>query len=204
MIIPAIEVLEIATGQFQDFISFDNILLFQTIIFVRITVYMRKIGLLLLFACFSTFAGAHEYFFAFAEVSYNDKDEVLEATIISSAHETEDALNLSGIEIKELEDHYNDTEMKAKLEKFVLSGFSMTQDSKLINFKLIGFEVDKRGMVNFYFKSEKASAPTPYSVTFDLLMDQFPDQQNKIVFTRDKKTTTAVFYVNKRTEIIKL
>jgi len=164
---------------------------------------MRKSFLFLAFACLSVVANAHEYFFAFAEVNYNETESVLEATVISSAHETEDALNLSGIEIKELEDHYKDEAMKSKLEQFILSGFSMSQNNKSIGFKLVGFEVDSRGMVNFYFKSEKVAAPSDYSVTFDLLMNQFPSQQNKILFTHNKKTTTAIFLANKRTEIIK-
>ena len=164
---------------------------------------MRKFALFFVFLCTATVLNAHEYFFAFAEVNYNSTDSVLEATVISSAHETEDALNLSGISIKELEDHYKDEEMKSKLEAFILSGFSMQQNEKLIKLKLIGFEVDKRGMVNFYFKSEKTTPPTSYSVTFDLLMNQFPNQQNKILFTHNKKTTTAIFLANKRTEIIK-
>lgn len=164
---------------------------------------MRKFAVLILFVCMSVLASAHEYFFAFAEVNYNTKDSVLETTIVSSAHETEDALNIAGVSIKELEDHYKDDEMKGKLENFILSGFSMMQNERKVSFKLIGFEVDKRGMVNFYFKSEKTIPPSLYSVTFDLLMDQFPNQQNKILFTHNQKTTTAIFLANKRTEIIK-
>ncbi len=164
---------------------------------------MRKFTLFLAFTCLTIAANAHEYFFAFAEVNYNSSESVLEATVISSAHETEDALNLSGIEIKELEDHYKDEAMKAKLEKFVLSGFSMAQNDVNITFKLIGFEVDARGMVNFYFKSEKVLAPTVYNVRFDMLMDQFPSQQNKILFTNNEKTITATFLANKRTDTIK-
>ena len=164
---------------------------------------MRKFALFLAFACLSIGANAHDYYFAFAEVNYNAAEAVLETTIICSAHESEDALNLSGIEIKELEDHYADDLMKAKLEKFILAGFSMAQNDKPIVFKLIGFEVDSRGMVNFHFKSEKVSAPSTYSATFDLLMDQFPSQQNKILFAYNGKTTTATFLANKRTDIIK-
>jgi hypothetical protein len=93
--------------------------------------------------------------------------------------------------------------MKSKLEEFILSGFSMVQNNKNVLFKLIGFEVDSRGMVNFYFKSEKVTSPSEYAVTFDLLMNQFPTQQNKILFTYNKKTVTAIFLANKRTEIIK-
>lgn len=160
----------------------------------------------LLFVCalfIACSASAHEYFFAFAEMNYNAKDSVIEVTLISSAHETEDALNISGIAIKELEDHYKDAEMIEKLEKFLQSGFTMTENGKAIVFELIGFEVDQRGMVQFYLKSNKLAPPTEYEARFDLLMDQFPEQQNKILFTHNNKTTTAIFLPNKRTEIVK-
>lgn len=165
---------------------------------------MKRLLLLfsLIFISFSS--SAHEYFFAFAEVNYNATESVIEATVISSAHETEDALNSMGIEIKELEDHYKDTVMIAKLEAFLNEGFSMSEKGTDIQFKLIGFEVDNRGMVNFYLKSEKVNPPTEYTVFFDLLMDQFPEQQNKVLFTHNNKTTTAVFLPGKRSEIIKL
>ena len=165
---------------------------------------MKRVLLLLFLAICSLNASAHEYFFAFAEVNFNATESVLEATVISSAHETEDALNSMGIGIKELEDHYTDAEMIAKLETFVNTGFFMSENGAIIQFKLIGFEVDKQGMVNFYLKSNKVNPPSEYTVSFGLLMDEFPDQQNKVLFTYNNKTTTAVFLPSKRSEIIKL
>jgi len=165
---------------------------------------MKRILLLFTLAICSLTASAHEYFFAFSEVNFNAAESVLEVTIVSSAHETEDALNIVGIEIKELEDHYKDSEMITKLEGFINKGFSISENGNSIKFKLIGFEVNNQGMVNFYLKSDKVTLPTEYSVTFDLLMDQFPEQQNKVLFTHNNKTTTAVFLPGKRSEIIKL
>ena len=165
---------------------------------------MKRLLFLFLLVFLSFHSSAHEYFFAFAEVNYDAKESVIEATIISSAHETEDALNILGIEIKELEDHYKDSVMISQLESFVNNGFSMIEKDTKVQFKLIGFEVDNRGMVNFYLKSEKVNPPTEYLVSFDLLMDQFPEQQNKVLFTYHNKTTTAVFLPGKRSEIIKL
>ena len=165
---------------------------------------MRKQFILFLLLCSAFTTQAHEYFFAFAEVDYNKTESILEITVVSSAHETEDALNLSGIAIKELEDHYTDKEMLAKLEKFVLDGFSLKNAGTNISLKLVGFEVNSRGMVEFYFKSEVIPSPTSFDVEFDLLMDQFPNQQNKLLFNYNNKTTTAVFLANKRSETITL
>jgi hypothetical protein len=165
---------------------------------------MKSIILLISFISLSFGAAAHEYFFAFAEVNHNDKSGKLEATVISSAHETEDALNIIGITIKELEDHYNDSVMIQKLEAFINEGFSMQFGDVKAQFELIGYEVNTKGMVQFYLVSQFITLTDSYTASFDLLMDQFPDQQNKLLFNSGKKEQTAVFLPNKRSEIIKL
>ncbi len=165
---------------------------------------MKSIILLISFISLGFGAAAHEYFFAFAEVNYNEKAGIIEATVISSAHETEDALNSIGITIRELEDHYTDTVMIQKLETFINDGFSLKFGEVSAQFTLIGFEVNTKGMVQFYLTSQQLKLTDSYTASFDLLMDQFPDQQNKLLFNTGKKEQTAVFLPNKRSEIIKL
>lgn len=165
---------------------------------------MKSVLLFALLCLSTTATSAHEYFFAFAEVSYNHKDSILEATVIASAHETEDALNTVGITIRELEDHYKDSAMIKKLEDFINKGFSMKFGETSAQFTLIGFEVDKRGMVQFYMTSQKLTLTNDYSASFDMLMDQFPDQQNKLIFKAKGKDHTAVFLPQKRSQNLSL
>jgi hypothetical protein len=152
-----------------------------------------------LFALAASLASAHEYFFAFAEVQYDEQSRKLEITLEGSAHDVEDALNGSGIPIRELEDHYKDAEMLAKLESFINGGLSFGTGAKL---HLLGYEVLPTGMVYFYLQSDEMQLAGALDTRFDWLMDTFDKQQNKITFTFRDKKYTSVFLPGKRTETI--
>lgn len=147
---------------------------------------------------------AHEYFFSFAEISFNHSNKQFEITIEASAHDVEDVMNEIGIPIKELEDHYSDTSMIRKIETFICEGFAIQNDQKNVRLNLIGFEVKMNGLVDFYFTSEKVELANLLTFRYDWLMKTLPQQQNKITFTHNNKTKTMVFLPSKTTETITL
>lgn len=160
--------------------------------------------LLFLLLSLSSSTFAHEYFFAFVELDFNEEKKVFEATLTASAHDLEDVLNEVGIPIKELEDHYSDKEMIQKLESFILKHFEVNSNEN-VTFKLIGFEVNKQGLVNFYFSSTPTELPSKeLTVKFDFLMDQLDQQQNKLTFITEPEAKTVVFLQNSRTQTIVL
>lgn len=164
---------------------------------------MKALLVFLLFSLSSS-AFAHEYFFAFVELDFNEEKQVFEATLTASAHDVEDVLNEVGIPIKELEDHYTDKVMIEKLESFITKQFQVNSNGNVV-FKLIGFEVNKQGLVNFYLSSEKKEVPTKeISVKFDFLMDQLEQQQNKLTYISEPEAKTVVFLQNTRTQTIVL
>lgn len=163
--------------------------------------------LVLLFSLLFSAAGsyAHDYFFAFAELDYNSTEKCFEITLEGSAHDVEDVLNESGIPIKELEDHYTDQTMLAKIESFINTGFTLTSGTTTTNLKLIGMEVKTNGMVYFYLKSSPIELiDKKITVRFDWLMDALPQQQNKITLRYNNQKYTAVFLPTKRSEILEL
>lgn len=147
---------------------------------------------------------AHEYFFSFAEITFNQVNKQFEITIEASAHDVEDVMNESGIPIKELEDHYSDTSMIQKIEAFICQGFSIKNNQKNVILHLIGYEVKANGLVNFYFSSEKVDLAPALTFRYDWLMKTLPQQQNKITFKHNNTTKTMVFLPSKTTETIKL
>lgn len=148
-------------------------------------------------------ASAHEYFFAFAEVAYNSDKGAFEITIEASAHDTEDALNESGITIKELEDHYTDSVMLSRIEGFINEGFTLTTGGTTGKLTLEGMEVFPNGLVFFYLSSAPVALGESVDVQFDWLMDALPKQQNKITLEVRQQKYTAVFVENKRKSTIK-
>jgi hypothetical protein len=151
---------------------------------------------------FSNISFSHDFFFGFAELRYNEQDSIYELIMSSDAHDVEDALNNDGIEIKELEDHYDDEEMKVKINYFLMVGFEFKDKNKVFRFELIGYEVSKDGVVNFYLKSGKCKPLTNYELTFDWMMDLFPKQQNKLTHFHDTTYSVATFVQSKRTATI--
>jgi len=191
-------------GQFRDFVEFDNGPSGGKVIFAftAFNTSMRTILLLLLLPAFSAVSWSHEYFFAFAEMDYNKADRCFEITLEGSAHDVEDVMNETGIAIKELEDHYTDAVMLAKIEAFINNGFTLASGGKTTSLKLMGMEVKTNGMVYFYLRSEVIELTSKLDVRFDWLMDALPQQQNKITIRIGEQKYTAVFLPGKRTETL--
>jgi hypothetical protein len=165
---------------------------------------MKAFIVSLLFAAVSLNGNAHEYFFAFAEMEYNAASRSMEITLEGSAHDIEDVLNETGIPVKELEDHYTDAEMLAKLERFINNGLQITSGGKTPHLSLKGYEVKPTGLVYFYLVSDQVELTETIDVRFDWLMDTLPKQQNKITLTHNHQHYTAVFLPHQRTSSIKL
>jgi hypothetical protein len=163
---------------------------------------MARLILFLFFFLVSQTTFAHNYFFAFAEVEYNELNETFEATIIAAAHDVETVFIENGVISKSL-----DYAKKNKKEYYAInedlnkqfSIFISSSKSELIEDEthyaqieliLDGFEVLLNGNVQFYLSAKLKSPPTKIKIKFDLLMERFPDQQNKLTFRfRDKKLT---------------
>ncbi len=170
---------------------------------LKLNIRMKSLLVVAIFMLSALSAGAHEYFFAFAEVAYNTDKGVFEITIEASAHDTEDVLNESGIAIKELEDHYTDSVMLGKIEGFINEGFSLTTGGITAKLKLEGMEVLPNGLVFFYLSSAPVVLGESVDIHFGLLMDVLPKQQNKITLDVRQQKYTAVFVENKRKSTIK-
>ena len=145
---------------------------------------------------------AHEYYFAFAEMSYNDISQKLEITITASTHEIEHSLKVEMEKSIELET-CNKEENHLLLEKYFKKHFKI-KTNKITDIQLVGFEVLLNGVTNFYFESKKIELTKEFNITFDLLMKEFKEQQNKITFYYRGKTYTKPFLFDRRTQTIQL
>lgn len=151
-----------------------------------------KVVLLVLSVFISGVAFSHDFFFAFAEVEYNDVSQRLEGTITVTTHDLELALQKQNILLKELDPKELTKEELKSVESYIFDHFSITQNTKAI-LHIIGFESLLNGISNFYFESETMEFSGTAEITFDLLMDQFADQQNKISFIYRDRTRTLTF-----------
>ena len=163
-----------------------------------------------LFAVFAFFsalfsANAHEYYFAFGEVEYNESTRKLEITLEVNAHDLEFDMKKSGTILNgHIEEQAQNRDFKKQLEIYLVQGFSITNDDLTLTLTLLGFDVMPNGLLYAYMESQPVELDKRLFFTFDLLMESFPDQQNKITFIRNKQKQTAVFLASKPSEMITL
>lgn len=165
---------------------------------------MLKVLLLFVFLISAMISSAHEYYFAFAEMEYKSESKKMELTLIVSTHDIEHWLQNKEVKIKELENHTKDTALQKEFEVKLLSGFNLSYEKNSIPLKLIGYEVLDNGLSNFYFTSEAVEINNQFSVRFDLLMNDYPEQQNKLTFIYHGKKQTFPFLQTTREQFIKL
>lgn len=153
-----------------------------------------------LFICcilFASFSHAHDTFFAYAEVEYDDFSGKIEATISMTSHDLEKYLQERNIITKglsvSLEDSVNQELISSEILKyFQINVFGKRTDVlngiQAIELTLDGFELLRTGTIVFYYSAEIANHFDHFEVKFDLFMDEFPEQQNKLhLIYRDKK-----------------
>ncbi len=145
---------------------------------------------------------AHDFFFAFAEIQYNQTSKKLEISIEATAHDVEYALKTQGITFKKhLENETKNNTFKKVFERYLQAEFQLYLTEKQIALQLIGFEIMPDGQLFAYLESESFDLKGEFSMDFHLLMNEFPQQQNKVIFTAFGKTMHAVFLNTKTRNI---
>lgn len=152
--------------------------------------------------CLSNLVYAHEFFFSFAEMEYNATSKHFELTIQASTHDVELALRNQGLNVKELEFQTRDSIIKKGLEQWLNKGFQVSSSLEKAEFSLIGFEVLPNGLMYAYLESKAINLENELHIQYDLLMSDFPEQQNKLTFTASKIKQTAVFLPSKTEETL--
>jgi hypothetical protein len=166
---------------------------------------MKKLVAVFAFISVLFSANAHEYYFAFGEVEYNESTRKLEITLEVSAHDLEFDMKRSGIILdKHIENQTQNSAFKKQLESHLLNGFGISVNNSTVALKMVGFDVLPTGLLYVYLESESLELTKSIGFKFDLLMESFPNQQNKITFIRNTHKQTAVFLPTKRTEVITL
>lgn len=148
-------------------------------------------------------AHAHEYYFAFAEVEYNDVTQKFESTLIVSTHDLEMVLERDSIITQDLAELQTDQKEYRILENYLCSHFKVETTNQVCVFKLIGIECQLNGTTNFYFESEEIRIGQSIDFHFDLLMDHFKEQNNKLTFYYRNNNYTYSFLATQTKQTFK-
>ena len=169
--------------------------------------------LIFIFLSFISYSNllAHNYFFAFAEVEYIEDQSKIEATLVLTAHDFEEYLKKSRQLSSTLEFALTDSLETSLVCKNLTDHFSLktqsstTKDSLIeIDLKFEGYQLLLNGNIEFYFSANNVLSHNSFLMKFDLLMDYFPEQQNKVTFLHQTKKKTLEFLPNSRNQFIEL
>jgi len=156
----------------------------------------------LLFLIISNISLSHEYYFSFAEMEYNDISRKFEVTITASTHDLE-MIYEKNAQIKLDLQTYNPTSQTSELIKeYFDKHFQLSTKNERCKLNLIGYESSLNGTTNFYFESDEIDITPTLLLQNDVLMDQFPKQQNKITLYYQSKSYTYDFLFHERTKTI--
>lgn len=138
-------------------------------------------------------ASGHDYFFAFAEVEYNDITQQFESTVSVSSHDVERIFAENGWSLNDLESYEKENEHFAPIEKWLLDQFTFSTNSQQITLSLLACEIELNGMIHFYIQSTPTELGPSLTVKFNLLMSNFSEQQNKLTLYYRDQTITKSF-----------
>ena len=167
---------------------------------------MKKFPFLLLVCtCLlsSSVSWGHQYFFAFAEVEYNEMGQKFEGSIVATAHDFELTLmNAHGLKTKLENIAPNSPEVKIMegyLNQFLTLNYGCSFDSNAVDayctadWKIESFQLLNNGNIELYFSAAAKHVYTLIQVDFRFLMDAFPEQQNKLTFIYREDRETLSF-----------
>lgn len=153
---------------------------------------------------------AHDYFFAFAEVEYSEKTSKLEATLTLTAHDFESYLHKIKVIEKSLDNALTNKQDISSIEKVINAQFhfyekAVDKQSNWVSFlKIDGHQILLNGNIEIYLSCDLVKPLSILHVQFNLLMDYFSEQQNKITFIHKRKKSTLNFNLTNQIQIIDL
>ncbi|MCH2225616.1 MAG: hypothetical protein MK066_12670 [Crocinitomicaceae bacterium] len=146
--------------------------------------------LIILYLAVAFNSAAHDYYFAFAELEYNDFTKKFESTITASSHDLERVLAVRGIDVDSLDLLTHSSEKFIQLEGFLNEGFVIANRTTKTHLSIVGVEILLNGIIHFFLESESIEVNDYIDVEFSFLMSEFPEQQNKLtLYMRDKSYT---------------
>ncbi|MDG1841720.1 MAG: hypothetical protein P8I93_05185 [Crocinitomicaceae bacterium] len=148
---------------------------------------------------------AHEYHFSFAEVEYNSDCACLQSSISITAHDLESSLQKKGFLVGSLQNELANNGFSKAIKKELLTHFRMNISQSdgqncLVNLLIEGHEFSMDGLLHIYFSSKNINITDSSTIhfKFDLLMDVFNEQQNKLTFTYKSIKQTISFLKESR------
>jgi hypothetical protein len=152
--------------------------------------------------CLTAVVFSHDYHFAFLEMEYYPTEQQFQASLKVTAHDLAFITSKKHGQDLTMDQILRTDSLRLELEQYVLSGFSLFQNTQQVYFKVDGHELTENGELVFYFSSESIVRNGLLTFAFPLLTNYFPDQQNKLDFLKHGKHHTLTYLATDNTKQI--
>ena len=163
---------------------------------------MKNLFLIVALLTLHSTSFAHKYYFGFAEVDYDFFSQRFEATLTVTAHDLELALTKNGTTAGSLESL--DSSQTIIVEDYINASFKIKSNDSKCTFKLVGYETELTGNINFYLESSEIAIGQSIEIEFDILMDNYQEQQNKITLYYQERSYTLAFTRGNRKQTLQI
>jgi len=163
---------------------------------------MKKYSILFFSILFSLNLSAHPFYFSYAEIDYNEFCNCFEGFISLSSHDFEELLNEEKNTKTSISKAMNDSLLKKEINEILNSGLSFSADRQEIRIQLEGYESEMNGLTRFYFKTQPFKNSEEIIVEYDLFMEKYKEQQNKLTIIQRDKKVTIDFLIQEKIKLI--
>ena len=145
---------------------------------------------------------AHDTFFSFAEMQYDQSCQCLEISLSVSSHDLDEKAASLIENYESLEASLKVESDRKKISEFIGDGFAIFQNKQEIGLQMVGYELLEDGTCSVYLISESVKQEN-ITIKYDLFMQEFSEQQNKLQYLKspDKTETFTFFIFRRETEI---
>lgn len=157
----------------------------------------------LLMALLPYWLGVHPFYISLTDMVYNETNQTIEIAQKIFWDDLEVALtSRSGEQINFLSPDQPDV-LESQIEKYLLTHNTILIGGDTLTLSYLGHEIEAEAAW-FYMESEKISAPDQVTIFNNILIDDFPQQQNIVNFYKNRKPKSLITRKDKTSGVLKL
>jgi hypothetical protein len=136
---------------------------------------------------------------------YNVHTSRFEGTITVTTHDFEKSMNDGRVKkLPPIESLSVKDSVFSDFSSELTNKFKLSINGDVVPMSIVGYEVYLVGTTEFYFESDEIELNSTLTCSFDLLMNSYQEQQNKMTFILGSKKSTYTFLYDRKSNIINL
>ena len=140
----------------------------------------------------------HKYYVSITDIELNKQTQVFEISIKFIGHDLENALEEKGFPQLFLGTEKEDEKANEYLHKYISNAFEIALDGELLNYHMVGKEINNDDFIYCYLESDKVGSFDKIEFKNTLLTEKFIEQSNILYLKVKDKKLNFTFTKEKR------